>query len=72
MEVVFPETNMQNNAISMLSGKKRRFSAHSTAPKRQKCSYRVLEKPKIIEEIIRHNAMKERLEAIHNRFYFYY
>ena len=70
MEVVFPETNMQNNAISMLSGKKRRFSAHSNAPKRQKCLYRVIEKPKIIEDIIRHNVMKERLESIYHRFFY--
>lgn len=71
MEVVFPETNMKNNAVPMLTSKKRRLAAYNNnTQKRQKCLCRVKEKPKIIEEIIRHNEMKEQLEAIYHRFYY--
>lgn len=71
MEVVFPETNINNNAVSMVTSKKRRLTAYNNAPKRQKCLYCVVqEKPKIIEEIIRRNTMRERLEAIYHRFYY--
>lgn len=72
MEVVFPETNINNNAVPMVKSKKRRLAAYNNVPKRQKnglCCV-VKEKPKIIEEIIRHNTIKERLEAIYHRFYY--
>lgn len=70
MEVVFPETNVKNNAVPIVTSKKRHLAACSNAPKRQKCLYCVVkEKPKIIEEIIRRNATRERLEAIYHRFY---